>query len=179
MNEELELVRCAIFEGDGAALNRLMLIGQQHAAAYRFEDASRVFRAAANAYRLRAEDTERRSALEREVYQKWFEMRLCELCDWSSQAHKIDDECIRRVVVEELCADEFGPIFAYLEKVLTGLGMEFYSPGGSVTRRVWILLAELFGVREPSKYLDQMAVRVGLEQLASEVVKRSGGLKGG
>jgi hypothetical protein len=63
--------------------------------------------------------------------------------------------------------------------VLTALGMQFYSSGGSVPRRAWVLLVELFGLekrsRELSKYLDNGAVRVGLDLLAGEVVKHCGG----
>jgi hypothetical protein len=88
------------------------------------------------------------------------------------------DECIRRVVIEQLWgSDRFNPIFAYLEEILTALGMQFYSPGGSVQRRVCILLAELFGVGvtpEYVKYAKNPAVRVGLDLLADEIVRRRG-----
>lgn len=180
MNEQYEeLVRRAVMDGDAAALDQLMALGQQHEAARRFEDASKVFKAAAGAYRLRAEESERRSALARSVYQKWFDANLCELRDWSSQAQNVDGECIRSVIVDQLWGNEqFNPVFIYLEEVLAVLGMQFYSPGGSVPRRIWVLLTELFGLekrsKELSKYLDSEAVRVGLDLLASEVVDRCG-----
>jgi hypothetical protein len=90
----------------------------------------------------------------------------------------ISDEFIRRVVVMQLLKeDRFIPIFVYLERVLAGLGMSFYSPGGSIQRRVCVLLSELFGVSEPdeysSKYLNSVAVRVGLDLLATEVIQRN------
>jgi hypothetical protein len=170
--------------GDAAALDQLMALGEQHEAARRFEDASKVFRAAVGAYRLWAEESKRRSALARSVYQKWFDAHLCELRDWSSQAQNIDGECIRSVIVDQLWGNEqFNPVFIYLEQVLAGLGMQFYSPGGSVPRRLWVMLTELFGLekrsKELSKYLDSAAVRVGLDLLASEVVNRCGAGRAG
>ncbi|MGH6673881.1 MAG: hypothetical protein ACRECV_18180 [Xanthobacteraceae bacterium] len=180
MNERYEeLVRRAVISGDAAALDQLMALGQQHEADGRFQDASKVFRAAAGAYRTRADEGERHAMLVHSIYQKWFDAPLCELRDWSSRMHKIDGECIRKVIVDQLWGNEqYNPIFTYLEEVLTALGMQFYSPGGSVPRRVWVLLAELFGLEkrsnELSKYLDNKAVRLGLDLLASEVVNRCG-----
>jgi hypothetical protein len=185
MNERNEeLVRRAVMDGDATALDQLTVLGQQHEAAGRFEDASKVFRAVAGAYRLCAEESERRSALARSVYQKWFDAHLCELRDWSSHAQNVDSECIRSVIVEQLWDNEqFNSVFIYLEEVLTELGMQFYSPGGSSKRRIWNLLTELFGLEERSqyfsKYLDSEAVRVGLDLLASEVVNRCGARRAG
>jgi hypothetical protein len=107
-----ELVRRAAISGDAAALDQLMALGQQHEAAGRFEDAAKVFRAAAGAYRTRAEESESRSAPARSIYQKWFDAHLCDLPDWSKQPHKVNDECIRSVVIDQLWGNEqFNPIF--------------------------------------------------------------------
>jgi hypothetical protein len=109
------------------------------------------------------------------IYQTWFNESLCTPRDWAREANSINGEYIRKVVNEELYEDShFAPIFAYLYQVLTALGMEFYSPGGSLQRREWVLLAQLFGFREPSGYLKKVEVRVVLDLLANEVLKRRG-----
>ena len=178
MNERYEeLVRRAVINGDASAADQLIKIGERHQGEGRFEDAAKMYKAVAGANLMRGKDVEHSAAAALDIYRRRFDAHLCELRDWSGQAHKVDREYIRRVVVEQLWSDQqFAPIFAYLEDVLTELGMQFYSPGGSVPRRVWLLLTELLGVekrsKELSKYLDSVPVRVGLDLLASEVVKR-------
>jgi len=54
--------------------------------------------------------------------------------------------------------------------------MQFFSPGGSIQRRVVCLLSEAFGVEDfdYAEYLSNLEVRVGLDLLADEVAKRLG-----
>ena len=60
----------------------------------------------------------------------------------------------------------------YLENELSALGMEFHVPPYSVQRRLWVLLGELFGLRDKSEYIKHSTVRVGLDLLANEIVRR-------
>src|SRR5580704_2161570 len=89
-----------------------------------------------------------------DIYRSWTDENPNGHRDWEVIAPQIDDECIRRVVVEQLLYEErFAPVFGYLEQELSGLGMQFYSPGGSIQRRVWTLLRELFGLEIKSEYI--------------------------
>jgi hypothetical protein len=111
--------------------------------------------------------------LVRDIYQKWKDENPNGPRDWQVVAPRIDDECICRVLVDELLHEErFAPLFIYLEDELSALGMQFYSPGGSIQRRVWVLLGELFGLRDKSEYIKHSTVMVGLDLLANEIVAR-------
>jgi hypothetical protein len=117
-----------------------------------------------------------RKIIVREINRRWIDQNPDGHRDWRAIAPRINDECIRRILVEQLRHEEyFLPIFVYLERELSALGMEFYSPGGSVQRRVWVLLGELFGARDKSEYsayIEHSTVRVGLDLLANEIAKR-------
>jgi hypothetical protein len=177
MNGYEEVVRRAVMYGDSSALDQLTQLGEKHLAEGRFEDAAKMFKAAAAGSRFKAEGLERYVRLTGDIRQRWFDEQLCELRDWrTEQSEGVNDEFIRQVVLGQLLnEDRFIPIVLYL--VLTDLGMSFYSPGGSIQRRVYVLLSVLFGVDElndyHSKYLNSMAVRVGLDLLATEIVKRN------
>ena len=85
----------------------------------------------------------------------------------------ITREFILKVVVEELLKDEaFIRYFYYLQDVLSGMGENFFSPGGSIQRRVITLLSEVFGLSRWRSYSHSFDVRVGLDPLADEVAKR-------
>lgn len=109
------------------------------------------------------------------IYRRWIKENPKGMRELPRPASEIDSECIRRVVVEELLyAHGFDYIFDFLEDALTALGVEFFSPGGSIQRRVSYLLLEVFGfgALPSSQYLQDTAVRVGLDLLADEIEKR-------
>jgi hypothetical protein len=112
-------------------------------------------------------------SLVRDINRRWIVQNPNGHRDWEVVAPRIDDECVRRIVVEQLLHEErFASVFIYLDRELSALGMQFYSPGGSVQRRVWVLLGELFGLRDKSEYIKHSTVRVGLDLLANEVATR-------
>ena len=92
---------------------------------------------------------------------------------------EIPGEYILKVVVEELLPNEaFVPHFRYLKEELTARGYEFYSPGGTIQRRVMGLLDFLLNKKtENDRYTDlvkDVEIRVALDPLAEEVIKRYG-----
>jgi hypothetical protein len=132
MNGYEELVRRAVIDGDTAASDQLVRLGERHLIGGHLQDAAKMFKAAAAAYQFKAEDNERWFELTRTIYQRWFDERLCTLRDWPTAGSGISDDFVRQVVVEQLLNEtRFTPIFAYLEEVLAGLGMSFYSPGAA------------------------------------------------
>jgi hypothetical protein len=56
------------------------------------------------------------------------------------------------------------------------MGMKFFSPGGSIQRRVCGLLGFVFGLKKDDPYYTQFiqptAVRVGLDLIADEIERR-------
>jgi hypothetical protein len=61
----------------------------------------------------------------------------------------------------------------FLERTLIALGAEFYSPGGSVLRRILQLLYALGGDEEAwgRQYLGDIRVRVALDLLAKDILE--------
>lgn len=178
--------------GDVEAMRELFAYAEQHETEHRFREATEVFRDVAIAYRIsafrnlaRAQDAESRVAwldAVRIIYQKWLDENPNGLRKLPRPESEVDHECIRRVVVEQLVKEEpFVNVFRFLEDTLSTLGMEFYSPGGSIQRRVCQLLGEVFGlgISGWSEYLQHTVVRVGLDQIADEVAKRCQGVQSG
>jgi hypothetical protein len=116
-----------------------------------------------------------RKIIIREIYRRWIDQNPDGHRDWRVIAPRIDDECIRRILVEQLRHEKyFLPIFVYLDRELSALGWDA-DAGGSVQRRVWVLLRELFGVNKAeyySAYIKHSTMRIGLDLLANEIAKR-------
>lgn len=88
---------------------------------------------------------------------------------------EVSVERIRQIIVGQLLYEPPYPdYFRFVSESLSSLGVEFYAPGGSVQRRVWQLLIELFGIEdgEWSEFLYSVRVRAGLDELADEVAAR-------
>lgn len=181
------LVRLAT-QGSKAALAQLFALAEKLRAEHRLEDAAQAFRDSAIAYRIAAfrntaqkEDAERRGqslATVVEIYRRWVEANPNGMRQLPRASQLIDSECIRRVIVDELHNDQtFAPVFAFLFEALSSLGMEFYSPGGSLQRRVWGLLEIVFGLAASNhyfaRYLEDRSVRIGIDLLADEVERRN------
>jgi len=183
MTEHDELIRRAT-KGDKVAMEELFTIGEGLVAQQRFQDAATAFRDAAISYRIsafrnmtHAQDANGRAhwmALVRDIYADWIENNPQGFRALPRQVPGIEYDCIRQVVVDQLLAEEhFIKLFRFLEDTLSKLGMQFYSPGGSIQRRVVQLLGEAFGLSDAnSGYLTRNAVRVALDQIADEVEKR-------
>lgn len=152
----------------------------------KFEEAARTFRDVAIEYRgeasrerTRAEEAEAhaewKSRVE-EIYRRWLESNPNGACKLPRRESSVDEDGIRKVVVDQLLNEgEFQILFTYLETTLSDLGMEFHSPGGSIQRRVNQLLYKVFGFEEDaelSDYLEHVSVRVALDPIADEVLKR-------
>jgi hypothetical protein len=185
MSESYEELSRRATKGDENALRDLFSLAEQHEAETNFQEATVAFRDAAVAYRIsafrnlaRAEDTESRVvwlSAERDIYKSWISANQSGLRELPYCEPSVTSECIRDIVVDQLLGEEsFTPVFLFLEESLSALGMQFYSPGGSIQRRVCQLLGEVFGLysgRE-SKYLSDLSVRVGLDLFANEVTTR-------
>jgi len=185
MNDSYKELSRRATKGDKEALRELFALGQKHEVEHRFEDATAVFRDAAISYRIsafrnlaRAEDAESRAAelaTVGDIYRRWIEENPKGMRELPRPASIIDSEYILRVLKDDLSRERFFvEVLYFLEDTLAKLGMEFYSPGGSVLRRVWQLLGEVFGLSSSghSEYLQHMPVRVGLDLLADEIAKR-------
>ena len=173
-------------KGDNHALRELFNLADKFHAEGSYQQAANIFRDTAIAYRISAfrnlacaEHAESESAWLKKVeqiYQRWLEGNPQGMRSIPYVAEGVDLESIRTVIVDQLTSDpDFQPVFRFLYAKLSDLGMEFYSPGGSIQRKVICLLLELFGLSENgySEYLKNGDVRVGLDLISDEIINRS------
>lgn len=165
-------------------MDKLFSIAEDLLTQQRFQDAATTFRDAAISYRISAfrnmahgqaaDGRAQWMASVRDIYANWIDQNPRGFRALPREASGIEDDCIRRVVVEQLLTEkDFINLFRYLEDILSDLGIQFYSPGGSVQRCVIQLLGEAFGLNSAdSGYLRRHAVRVALDQIADEVERR-------
>jgi len=185
MNESYEELSRRATKGDEIALRELFALPEQYNGEKNFQDAAVAFRDAAIAYRIsafrnlaRAEDAENRAAwssVVRNIFKRWIDDNPSGLRELPYCAQGVTRDCIRDVVVIQLLHEEsFALVFLFLEESVSSMGMQFFSPGGRIQRRVWWLLGEVFGLEggEGAKYLRDISVRVGLDLIADEVAKR-------
>ena len=110
-----------------------------------------------------------------EIYKLWIKENPDGFRALPLPAVELSKEDIRRIVTEELLHEStFGGVFDHLQVMLTSLGMQFYSPGGSIQRRVCILLEEIFGLGTGygPEFISNHDVRICLDLLAAEIIKR-------
>lgn len=185
MNVEYQNLSSRAARGEKDALRELFALADEFKNQGKLQDAVEAFRDSAIAYRIsafgnlnRAEAAESQSewrAKVCEIYRRWIENNPSGLRKLPFPARGIGTEDIRHIVVEELFRDgSFDDIFWFLQSKLGSLGMQFFSPGGSIQRQVCILLKEVFGLGDGrgSDYLKNIEVRIGLELLADEITKR-------
>ena len=183
MDEDYKELERRALKGDPDGLRKLFLYAEKLNKENRGTEAIVAYRDAAIAYRIsasrnlaRAEDAESRAnwiTVREEIYRNWIEQNPDGMRDLPFSAPGITREFILKVVVEELLKDEaFIQYFYYLQDVLSGMGESFFSPGGSIQRRVITLLAEVFGLGRGYSYPHSIEVRVGLDPLADEVARR-------
>ena len=172
-------------KGDADALFELFALAEQRKGEGNFNQATVAFRDAAIGYRTfafrnldRVKDADSRSAWlaeECNIYRRWIENNPNGLRELPYPAAGITRECIRHVVVDQLLEeDSFAALFSFLLTTLSSMGVEFFSPGGSIQRRVCALLGAVFGLEgsEESECLRNTAVRIALDPIADEVTKR-------
>jgi hypothetical protein len=186
MNEHYEEISRLATKGDANALRDLFKIAEGHESEECFQKATISFRDAAIAYRIsafrnlaRAEEAEQQVAqlsVNCDVYKKWIESNPNGMRKLPYQIPGITTQHIKKVVVDQLVKDEsFAPIFKFLYYSLSALEMEFFSPGGTLQRRAYWLVGEVFGFEgreDAAKFLNDISVRVCLDLLADEVVRR-------
>lgn len=172
-------------KGDNNAIRELFKLAELHESEGNFKDSSILFRESAIAYRIsasrnlaRIDDVHQeiiRLMVASDIYKKWIESNPNGLRELPYSIPSISRQCISDIVVGQLLDNEsFIPVFYFLEDKLSEMGMKFFSPGGSIQRRVCGLLAEMFGLDgiDTSEFIRNTAVRVGLDLLADEVAKR-------
>jgi len=187
MNDEYENLKSRAVRGEKDSLRELFALADEYKNQGKLQKAVEAFRESAVAYRIsgfrnlnRAETAESQSAWQtkvNEIYRRWIENNPNGLRKLPFPACGLTTEDIRQIVVHDLFSDgSFDDIFWFLESKLGSLGMQFFSPGGSIQRRVVCLLSEAFGVEDfdYAEYLSNLEVRVGLDLLADEVAKRLG-----
>ena len=183
MDEDYKELERRALKGDPDGLRELFRYAEKLNKENRDAEAIVAYRDAAIAYRVsasrnlaRAEDAESRAnwvTVREEIYRNWIEQNPDGMRDLPFFAPGITMEFILKLVVEELLKDEaFIRYFYYLQDVLSGKGESFFSPGGSIQRRVITLLSEVFGLSRWRSYSHSVDVRVGLDPLADEVAKR-------
>jgi hypothetical protein len=84
---------------------------------------------------------------------------------------KIDEKLLFDIVQQLLNEYDYAKIHDYLYDVLTELGVEFFSPGGSPQRRIAMLTFELLSGCQDD-LLGNLRVRIGIDQIAAEVENR-------
>ena len=179
--------------GQRDAQKALFELAEEHFTRNDFEKAANLFKESARAYRIDAfsnrtiaEENQAKSeqavsdlGLCKQLYKQWFERYQDKLAPTFEVTGEIPSEYILKVVVEELLPNEaFAPHFLYLVEELTARGYVFYSPGGTIQRRVMGLLDFLLNKKtENDRYTDlvkDVEIRVALDPLAEEVIKRYG-----
>lgn len=185
MSENYEEISRLATKGDNDAIRELFKLAELRESEGNFKDASILFRESAIAYRIsasrnlaRIDDVHQeimRLMVASDIYKKWIENNPNGLRELPYSIPSISRQCIRDIVVGQLLDNEtFIPIFYFLEDKLSEMGMTFFSPGGSIQRRVCGLLAEMFGLdgMDTSEFIRNTAVRVGLDLLADEIANR-------
>ena len=186
MSENYEEISRLATKGDNDAIRELFKLAELRESEGNFKDASILFRESAIAYRIsasrnlaRIDDVHQeiiRLMVASDIYKKWIESNPNGMRKLPYQIPGITTQHIKKVVVDQLVKDEsFAPIFKFLYYSLSALEMEFFSPGGTLQRRAYWLVGEVFGFEgreDASKFLNDISVRVCLDLLADEVVRR-------
>lgn len=185
MNDEYQDLSSRATRGEKDALSELFALADEFKNQGKLQDAVEAFRESAIAYRIsafrnlnRAETAESQSAWQtrvNEIYRRWIENNPNGLRKLPFPACGLTTEDITQIAAHELFRDgSFDEIFWFLESKLESLGMQFFSPGGTIQRRVCSLLTEVFGLADGSNsdYLENIDVRIGLDLLAAEITKR-------
>ena len=181
-----ELVRQTT-KGNEDALTALFALGERYSKEGRLEEAVQVFKDSAISYRIAAsrnlskagaaEGSAARQSRLLEKYVQWITDNPAGLRPWPLDPIGVDSGYIHGLVMGELQMDErCMDLFQCLESELYRAGFEFSSPGLSPIRCIWLLLERLFGFGDGwpglDPYLDKVQIRVLLDPIADEIVRR-------
>lgn len=175
-------------KGDQEAINELFEYAETIATTDQFEEAIAVYREVAYIFRRtaswnqllldEAKQLNKWHERVREIYQAWIEQNPQGFRKLPYIAEGFSEESIRSVLLNEMQNEEFYlGIFHFIANTLTSQGVVFSSPGGSPQRHIWILVSKAFGFFPPSHdvRLNNLDIRIGVDLLADEVVKRCQG----
>lgn len=157
-----ELIRRAA-KGDRQALDALFNAAKDAEANARFQDAAYLYREAAISFRIAAfRERAQKEEAESRVRSSTACIALIENVLSSTgtipllqpRVKQFDREAIREVVVEDaVFANGTRDVLPLLEERLSALGVQFFSPGGSIERKLTVLLWTLFaGVTPTSEH---------------------------
>ena len=187
MKKKVEDLSVRAIKGDPDAVNILFDIAKDCEKNEQYKNAAMAYREMAFACRILASRSREEKAeveaelvamtVARTIYARWVRGHPDGMKRLPYPPSGIDREFIRMTVIEELLPDEeFYYVFYFLEDVLTDMGMKFFSPGGSLQRKVCGLLEFVFGLAEArlpyTKFLESTRVRIGLDLVADEIEQR-------
>lgn len=187
-----QLTKAAV-KGDLDAMASLMKLGEACLESNNTADAARAFREAAIAYRIEAFRNKTHYAAEfhasqglreilEQIYCRWFEVNRAPARKEWPEIGEISHARLSSIIDSPELSSNAGAHLQFLCQTLSGMGVEFHSPGGSERRRVFQLLRAIGGSKDSwaEKYLDDFRVRIALETIAECVVsinRRSGEFK--
>jgi hypothetical protein len=182
-----ELVRQST-RGDDDATKKLFSLGEERASAGDFLGASEAFKDAAIAYRI-ARSREKGSRESSQNASRYDEAIRDMYRDWivanphGAKPLPIDQQeagWLDRFPTTEFIdlakESPFDIIYYHLENELSRRGVEFFSPGGSIQRRVSQIAKVMIGMNvnaEYSQLLGDIEIRVPMDLIVDEVTRRA------
>ncbi|MBM3359464.1 MAG: hypothetical protein FJY54_17275 [Betaproteobacteria bacterium] len=172
-------------KGDRLAIKALMDLGDSHLKEGDLKSAAQAFKEAAISYRIDAfrqkanyeeEHAQSRWRLEivEQIFVRWLEAHPDSVPRKRPEILDIPwERLIEMFRTNEL--EGVSTAIDYLYQTLTSMGFEFYSPGGSVLRRI-VELLRAFGGAEvgwAEQFLNDVRVRIALDQLTDRVLEAS------
>lgn len=181
-----ELVRQST-KGADDATKKLFSLGEERASAGDFQGASEAFKDAAIGYRI-ARSRERGSRESSQNASRYDEAIRDMYRDWIiANPHGAEPLPIDRLEAGwldrfpaaefiDLAKDPpFDIIYYHLENELSRRGVEFFSPGGSIQRRVAQIAKVMIGMNVNAEYnqlLGEIEIRVPMDLIMDEVTRR-------
>lgn len=180
-----ELIRRST-KGEREALDELFSLAKKADEASQFQDATRLYREAAISFRISASRERSHSEEARSVAQAVTdELTLIEhmlqrtgaISMLGSKSLHVDREAIREIVIEdssfESATQQTLPL---LEGRLSKLGLHFSSPGGSIERKLTVLLWTLYSgvveTQEHALWQKDPIVRLAVQYISSLLEER-------
>lgn len=183
-NSQYEALIRQATKGDKESLRELFALGERLLTDGNLDEAVKIFRESAISYRIEAfrnaalreeaEFREKRRLSDIEIYREWLSRQAPIFEQLPRSAEGITKEFIRNIMREEIWKDDsLLPLLAFIINSLSKCGMEFFSPGGSEMRRVGDQVKIYLGLGDiHESYLHHPDVRIGVELLADEIIKR-------
>ncbi len=170
-------------KGDHEAIASLMKLGESYLERSETEKAAQAFKGAAMAYRIEAYRNMTHYAAEcatsqwlreilEQVYVRWFRVNGAPARKQWPEIGGMSDKRLSRILNSPELSQAVATHLQFLPQTLKGMGVEFFSPGGSEIRRVFQLLRVVGGGKDAwaERLMDDPRVRVALEAIADCVV---------